>query len=327
MKDLRQSPQYARYLSSLNWIVRKVGVSPHYNVKGLKHHSKLGSIFVYIKKLPVLPFSVMKLQRFEVLPEFEAIDAIAREYRVLSATIEPGIISGMTDFNLIELMNKYRYKKSRWPLLPTKTIRLDLNKNENALLGQMKKDARISIKKARRLCKIQLFSNENIREIERFYKLWTKHGKGSIPKFSDFESLLNAFEKDAFILCGFSKEKELLAGAVILMAFDSAYYYYAATSAYGRSAFAGYLVVWEAIREAKRRGCEIFDLEGIYDERFKHLKRWRGFSLFKKKFGGEEINYPGPFVHSFFSFLIHLLFQFKFNLNIPSLVGKHLLSS
>jgi lipid II:glycine glycyltransferase (peptidoglycan interpeptide bridge formation enzyme) len=51
-------------------------------------------------------------------------------------------------------------------------------------------------------------------------------------------------------------------------------------------------LVWEALKLAKKRGCRIFDFEGIYDERFpKAAASWKGFTKFKEGFGGEKIVY------------------------------------
>ena len=44
-------------------------------------------IFAYIKQLPLFPFSIMKLQRFEALPNFDAVERIALEHRVFSITL------------------------------------------------------------------------------------------------------------------------------------------------------------------------------------------------------------------------------------------------
>ena len=50
------------------------------------------------------------------------------------------------------------------------------------------------------------------------------------------------------------------------------------------------VLVWEAFKLAKKRGCQIFDFEGIYDERFpKAGTAWKGFTKFKEGFGGEKV--------------------------------------
>ena len=45
-------------------------------------------------------------------------------------------------------------------------------------------------------------------------------------------------------------------------------------------------------KERKKEGKKVFDFEGIYDERFP-LISWKGFTRFKKGFGGIEVEYPG----------------------------------
>jgi len=59
-----------------------------------------------------------------------------------------------------------------------------------------------------------------------------------------------------------------------------------------------YLVVWELMQEAKKRGCKTWDWEGIYDERWPN-KGWKGFTHFKKSFGGYEVEFPGSFTRWF----------------------------
>lgn len=282
MKDLRQTISYARFMGKRCWIVEKVVSASNSSCK----------LFLYIKRIPFLPISVAKLQRFEMMPDFRALEKIARKHRVVSLTLEPGIIPGFSSSQIEKVMVKNGFKKSNSPFLPTKTVHIDLTKSEKILLSQMKKDARMSISKAKKNIKAKLTSTDQKLKIIDFYSFWKKHGKGYIPSFSEFSLLCETFGQKVFVITAYDQE-ELLAGAVILLTSDIAYYYFAVTSSLGRREFAGYLVVWEAMREARERKCKIFDLEGIYDDRFIKLKRWKGFTLFKKKFGGEEVFYPG----------------------------------
>lgn len=286
MIDIRQSPQYAQYMRLRRWTVETV--------------SSQGSqtLFVFIRNLGILPLSIMKLQRFSALPDFTEIERLASRYGTLSVTLEPGILEGMSMNRLSLVMKEHGYRKGRWPMLPTKTIRISLSKSEASILSEMKKDARRSIKTARRQCDTTVFSVDDKHSTRNFYRFWKTHGRGYVPKEEEFRALLRAFGHHSFVVTAFSEHNRLLSGAVILIADLCSYYYFAATSELGRSRFAGYLVVWEAIRESKRRGCSVFDLEGVYDPRFPQLKRWRGFSAFKKKFGGRELTYPGVFTKS-----------------------------
>ncbi|MDZ7586191.1 MAG: peptidoglycan bridge formation glycyltransferase FemA/FemB family protein, partial [Patescibacteria group bacterium] len=68
-----------------------------------------------------------------------------------------------------------------------------------------------------------------------------------------------------------------------------AYYSHNGVSPAGKRKFVPTMLVWEAIKLAKKLECKRFDFEGIDD------KRWPGFTRFKKSFGGKIIEYPMSF--------------------------------
>ena len=51
-----------------------------------------------------------------------------------------------------------------------------------------------------------------------------------------------------------------------------------------------YLLQWEAIKEAKKRGCKLYNFWGIIKEG-RTPKSWSGLTLFKQGFGGRQIDY------------------------------------
>lgn len=294
MKDIRQSSQYAEYLSAAGWIIEKIPCD--------KQFSSRVNIFVFIRKLPILAFSVAKIQRFSCLPDFEVIGKIVKKYNILQVTLEPDQILKMTNSELEAKFNKKGFRKDSWPFLPTKSIRIDLSESPKSLLKDSDKDAQQSLRKAEKQFRVSIFNYKDQDKIKRYHNFWQKNGKGPILRSKNYLSLLGSFKKNFFLVCVFSKNGKLLAGTTILIHDSCAYYYNAAVSAGGRKTFAGYLALWEAIKQAQKRNCTIFDLEGIYDLRFSHLKRWKGFSLFKKKFGGKDILYPGSFTRYYFPF-------------------------
>lgn len=189
----------------------------------------------------------------------------------------------------VEPLSKRRleFKLSNWPLLGTKTLRVDLRPSEEEIVKSFKKDCRYTLKKL--LISNYLISND---QFDKFYEIWKRSARRKklwIPPVKDYWALVKAFGKKCFCLTIGDQ-----AGAVILTHKKTAFYYYAGATAEGTRLDYPYLVVWEAMKEAKKRRCKVWDFEGIFDKRWPN-KGWVGFSHFKKSFGGKEIEFPGSF--------------------------------
>ncbi|MFC1727398.1 lipid II:glycine glycyltransferase FemX [Patescibacteria group bacterium] len=323
--DLRQSQEFAEYLKSQGWTIEHTpGAVNH---PGSGRMDSLAPIF--IRKIPLTPFSIIKVQRPEKI-DFAKINQLAKKYRALAIYLEPkfAVTPGVAAGTLPVWKNQ-GYHLSKSPYLPTKTIHLDLAQSEKQLLAQMKKDARYSLRKAQRSCKV-VNNSPGVAEqrtktprgggknnLSTFHHAWKKSvsWQRHVPSQKSLISLKKSFGKNVIFLTasysdtpvyrskgGEAKTRSpspgvghsILAGTIILLTNTTAYYYYAFTSKKGRKKMAQYHLVWEAIKLVKKRGCQIFDFEGIYDPRFP-IKTWQGFSHFKKSFGGKEVEYPGCF--------------------------------
>ncbi len=264
MQDLRQSPQYGEYMRKIGWQVEQ-----------------LDGCQIFIKKIPLLG-SFIKIQRPEKIP-FSRIEKLAKEYRAFAVCLEPSNI----DHEPLIINHQYRPTKS--PYAPPKTLQISLTLSEKQILAQMKKDARYSIRKAQEN-QLQLIKVPP----ETFHQAWKKfnYRRLWIPSLKWLQALKDSFGNDFFQLI---INDPPLAGVILLKHDKIMYYYYAFSSKEGQKLFAPYLLVWEGIKLAKEQGCQIFDFEGIEDPRYKSTKSWRGFTHFKKSFGGKEIEYPGSF--------------------------------
>lgn len=272
--DFRQSKEYGTYMESQGWKVVKCGM------KGSKK-----KMSVFVKKLPLVPWSVMKAQRFDGKILWRVWEEIRREYRVIYCIMEPG------SFDVIEEdeYRKRRYWKSSVPFAPSTTLVVNLKKKEGELWMNLSKDARQRIKKASGLKIVQLEE----KDLGKFVALWKKWGKGYVFSLKKVNELKRSFGKSCQVM-GVQQGGELVGGSVVLMVDRTAYYYFAWTSEKGRESDAQYFFVWELMRKAKKMGCKFWDFEGLNDRRSPR-KSWEGFSMFKRKFGGEEIVYPGCF--------------------------------
>jgi lipid II:glycine glycyltransferase (peptidoglycan interpeptide bridge formation enzyme) len=268
MVDLRQAKRYAKFMESIGWIVdRKDGIN------------------YFIKKFSLVG-SFIKIQRLENI-DYQYINVLAAKHHAFQIVIEP------KDTNQKLEIKKKGYKQSKKPFIPAKTIHIDLSKSEKQLLKEMHHKTRYNIKVARkRGVKIKI--PKNIEEFSEFWQECALKQRGMyLSQKKEITKLYKAFKKSADLVFAIHS-KELVAGILLLHAGKISYYMYAASSNKGNKVFAPSLAVWEALRISKKRNSLNFDFEGIYDKRFP-LKSWKGFTRFKKSFGGKEVEYPGAF--------------------------------
>jgi len=268
MKDLRQTEQYAKFMESIGWIVeRKNGVN------------------YFIKKFPLFG-SFIKIQRPDKI-DLSFIRDLVHRYRAFQTVIEP------KNQNQVSSIKNQGFRQSKTPFVPAKTIHVNLTKSEKLLLSGMHYKTRYNIKKPNH----QSLTITHSKDIISFADFWQECAKTQRGMFlsqkNEIVNLYKAFEKKADIIIVIHSN-ELVAGILLLHTDRISYYMYAASSSEGKKLFAPTLAAWEAIRIAKIRGSKYFDFEGIYDDRFP-LKSWKGFTRFKKSFGGKEIEYPGAF--------------------------------
>ncbi len=156
---------------------------------------------------------------------------------------------------------------------------LDLDKSEEELLAGMRKTTRYEIKHA-------AAAITKSKDIDKFMYLYDETSKRQ--KFVEHKGIREEFETldcDLFLA---SHEKELLAAAIIVYFGDEAIYHHGASLP--NRVGASYLVQWEAIREAKKRGKKLYNFWGIAPDN-KENHPWRGITLFKTGFGGRQVEF------------------------------------
>ncbi len=102
-------------------------------------------------------------------------------------------------------------------------------------------------------------------------------------------------KKEIATLTSFARnDTRVLAGVLLLFHEHTAYYWLASATSEGKTLFAPTILVWEALKLSKKKGCTVFDFEGVEDTRFPETKSWAGFSKFKNGFGGKEVAFANP---------------------------------
>jgi len=297
--DLRQSDGWAEYLESQGWLVEKLG-----NTK------------VFVRKIP--PFgAVAKIQRPAEIPTVAEIDRIARKHHVLFVKIEP--LSTVNNHQIArfveaepsyELLTNHGFVRDSSPNLATKTVIIDLTKSEDELWRDLSQDARQSVRKAQsnHLQAVGFKLGEPgfdkaLVEFHQLLKETGRRGKFWTPSFDQLRKKAEIFGPDAALFLAYSKSHTPLAGTFVLLDDGT----HSASSQEGQDLYASYFLLWETIKGLKAQKVTRLDLAGIYDPRFyRATQSWQGFTAFKRKFGGKEVEYPRPLIkyyHSLVKFI------------------------
>lgn len=279
MIDIRQSSQYADYLSSLGWTVERID-----------------EVNYFIRKLPLIG-SILKIQRPKEI-NFGTIDKLCRKYHVFQIIIEPDLTptaSAIPGFNHNLLLHN-GFKLSKSPYLPSETLQIDLTQTKDKIYANFTKDCKYSIRMGENV-KVKQYSTPD--EITKWREAWRNSVKFTryVPPLQQLLNLRKSFPSDcSLFLASHNISGNVIGGALFTRSLhDFGYYWYGFTNSEGRTSLSQYALLYQGILWVKKRGCMVFDFEGIYDPRFPN-KSWLGFSHFKKSFGGTEVLYPGCYI-------------------------------
>lgn len=186
---------------------------------------------------------------------------------------------------------------ARHHLLPAAIHRMDgehcwvlpLAPDEETLLSAMRKTTRYEIRRAQKEG-VEVLATTNPAHLSEFFQLYeeTRVRHGFVPH-SGIREEFEVFAKSMQAVLYVAKHnKKTLASAIILYYGNQAIYHHGASIP--TNIPASTLIQWEAIRDAKKRGMNVYNFWGIAPENNpKHP--WRGITLFKKGFGGRELVY------------------------------------
>lgn len=187
--------------------------------------------------------------------------------------------------------SQYHLIKAPMHLHAETTWILDLDKSEEDLLSQMRKNTRYAVKQANKL-KIKVTTSKNLVDIQKLYllQLETVKRKKFVPFSQEFlQTLLSTYtDSDQIQLFKASFKGQVLAIAMIHFYGKEAVYHYSGSSNLHRNIPTSYAIQWSVIQHAKKLGIKHYNFWGYTDDP-KH--RFFGPSLFKKGFGGYKVEY------------------------------------
>jgi peptidoglycan pentaglycine glycine transferase (the first glycine) len=286
------------FLNSWNWgEFRKIMGDKIWRVAILNDSEEIDSLFLahrintrkgdYI----FLPHFIFFKSKEGLELSLEKIKDIAKKEKVSFIRIAPIYENESLAEKVID---DFGFKLSPSLVFPTKSWELILRKEEHQILSEMKKEHSRKIRRALKNKDIEIIVSKDRKNIKDFYSLikeTSKRQKFKPFSFSYIEKEFDIFSRDdqVLIFLGFYK-KELVAGAFIVFWSKKGFYHHGASLPLKSKISVPHLIQWEAIKEAKKRGCYSYDFWSIAPTDRKNHK-WFGLTYFKKGFGGKEINY------------------------------------
>ena len=191
----------------------------------------------------------------------------------------------------------WNLRKSEVDMTVATSLVVNITGEENAILARMKSKARYNIGLSRRKGVRAFAAGREL--LPAFYDLYLDtagRNHFSVCEYDHFAALFSAFHQNhrdteiVFLLA--AHENDLLAGAIIAISGKTALYLFGASSNRKRNFMGPYAVHWEAVRQARVRGCVEYDMGAVSpgadpDHPFYGLYR------FKSGFGGRIVHRTG----------------------------------
>lgn len=258
-----------------------------------------GMKMAYIAKGPLAPNKEIKEwlsgEKKAGADFFKGLDEFCRQRKIFFVKVEP---------DEEDYPNPPQgFSRSFQTIQPLNTILVDIGEDEEKILQRMKQKTRYNIHLAKRKGVVVEPSDD----LATYYQLarQTSERDGfaihSLNYYQTSHRLFNQLNQSELLLAKFAGT--VLAGLIVFAHGNRAWYFYGASSNQYREVMAPYLLQWEAILWAKRKGCQIYDLWGIPDYSEAYLENhflesenglW-GVYRFKRGFGGRVFRSAGAF--------------------------------
>ena len=327
------------FLQSWNWgefqqkqgnKIWRFGISKNNNLVGvalvIKFSAKRGTFFL-IPHGPVVINGIGLKEKKEVLELILShLKIIAKGEKANFIRVAPIFLREKENTNIF---NDLGFKQAPIHVHPEVTWELDIAPDENDLLMGMRKTTRYLIRQAEKNHDIEIIKSSDIKDIEFFKPVYTKTAKRH--HFSAFtnnylEKELDVFLKNDQIMIFLGKYKgEVVSSAIFIFWQGMCFYHHSGSLTKYNKIPVSYLLQWEAIKEAKSRGCRTYNFWGIAPniktekDAIMSKHPWAGLSLFKMGFGGQKYEYvkTQDFIISlkyWLSYIIEILRKIKRNL-------------
>ena len=295
-KTFLQSWNWGEFNETMGRKSWRLGIYDNDKIVAVVLISKIGakrSTFLFISHGPVTIDGLSTKDKKEVLRLLLIrLLEIAKDEKAVFIRISP---IWLRNEESVKLFKDLKFREAPIHMHPETTWELDITKPEEDLLMDMRKTTRYLIRQAEKNSDIKIIKSNNLEDLEFFNYVYSETGKRQhfvIYQKKYTENEFTAFLKDKQVSLFLGKYKDEVVSAAIFIFWQNACFYHHSGSLLKYNKIpVSYLLQWEAIKEAKKRGCLVYNFWGITPDIKKSKHPWDGLSLFKMGFGGYKKNY------------------------------------
>ena len=304
--SLMQGWEWGEFKEKLGWSAYRIAVEEGANIIAAAQvlvnplPGKIGSV-AYIPRGPLVDWKDEEAVRCLL----EEIHRVARKAHAVFLKIEPPIRKSI-EFD--EQMRQLSFRLSSKTNQPRNTIIIDIQPEDEVLLQQMRQKTRQYIRRAEREgITIRIGNREDLPAYVELLRKTSQreHFAARSREYyeQEFDLLNRAGQCDLLLAC---LGDQILAARTISTFGNHAAEFHAGSAPGSDHLHPNYLLVWEAIKIAKTKGCTTYDLWGIPDEiegntvqdESSYLNRkdglW-GVYRFKSGFSRNVVSYAGAY--------------------------------
>ena len=226
---------------------------------------------------------------------FDALFDAAKSRRAFALKIEPNWLD-LPISDLQSLISNFQLLTSN-SIQPRTTIHLDLTRDLDAILAQMKPKWRYNIRLAERKgVVVREGSADDLATFYRLLQITSARDQFAIHSEGYYRAAFELFTaRDNAHLFVAEYARERLAMIFVTAFGGEAIYLYGASSNAHRERMPNHALHWAAIQWAKARGCARYDLWGLGATTDADARAAHGLYQFKQGFGGQPVQYAGAY--------------------------------
>lgn len=244
-------------------------------------HARRGT-FLHLRHGPV--FNKFNQSAFLFL--LSKLKSLAKKHKAIFIRISPLLPA---DSNEIHFFKKLGFRSAPVHNQDAENcLVLDLSQSLEEIWQNFRKTTRNLIRKAERLgVKIKQGKQEDLKTFFQLYRKTARRQHFVEHKGIKEEFLEMSKDNQIGLFLGFYQNTPLCASLIVFYGKQAVYHH---SGSIKSNIPANYLLQWEVIKEAKRRGHKYYNFWGIAPEG-KPKHPWQGLTLFKKGFGGKNIDF------------------------------------